>query len=402
MIKLNLFQKVILLLYTVTFFLNFILREVDFLPYYKFDIPFLHIFFYFGLVVLLVSIFRLYNTAYIVDLFLKIRISSLSEGFIVLIASSLVLAYVLAIPVFLEVFEYSAKELKELAFMKQHKSFPVYQTIPLIIIAYFSYTFVLFHIFYFLSFIKSTKYRFSRLLYLLGSFAGIFNEWLVGGRTMIIYWLLSFLTMYIFVLWNFNYYTDTKKMQKRLFLILVPLLFYIGIISIDRFAESYSDDSNFDTVVSLIEYGGMGFYQFSNYITSFNHQTHSFGRAFPILHDFFNDKKFDLIDYRNSVNVDLSVFSTMFGDLYIDLGFLGIIGFFIFLLLIIIFIRVMKFFSLFKVFIFFQLFNICIQGMFYFSYWNKSSRIGFFISVLLVFLIGSINSYGISNNRKLQ
>ena len=401
-LKLNFFQKTIFILYSFSFFLNIFLREFEFLPYYKFEVFYLHILLYFGLVVLLISIFRHLNTAYIVNFFLKIRVSSLSEVFLVLTASVLVLAYALATPVFLGAIEYSANDLKELAFIDHHRSLPIYQRIPLNIIGYFSYTFVLFHIFYFLSFIHPTKYRFSRMFYLLGSLAGVFNELLVGGRTMFIYWLLSIVTMYMFVSWNFTDYINTKKIRIRLFFILIPLFFYFAIISIDRFANSYSGETDFDTVVSLIEYGGMGFYQFSNYLTSFDHRTHTFGRVFPILHDIINEEKFDLLKYRNSVNVDLSVFSTMFGDLYIDLGLFGVIGFLIFLLSIIFFTRKLKLFNLLRVFIFFYLFNICIQGIFYFSLWNKSSRIGFFVSLAIILIVRLIDNYGISHNRKLQ
>jgi oligosaccharide repeat unit polymerase len=399
-LKFNIFQKSIILLFSFSFSLNMVLREFEFLPYYKFDVVYFHVFIYFVLVILLASVFRFVNTSYITSLVLKIRINRLSEAFLIFTATVLILAYVFAMPVYYSVLDYSAKDLKELMFL-DYARFPIYQSIPLGLIGYFSYSFVLFHILYFLSFVKPTKFSCSRLLYLLASLAGIFNEILVGGRTMFIYWLMSFLTMYIFFSVNLRGYAQIKNVRKRLLIILLPLLFYFVIISIDRFSASYSGETEFDTLVSLVEYGGMGYYQFSNYLSTFNHSTNTFGRVFPIFYDLINDEKFDLLKYRKSVNVDLSVFSTMFGDLYVDLGIFGIIAFLLFIFFIFLFTRKLKLFSLFKVFIFFQIFNICIQGMFYFSYWNKSSRIGFYISLIIIFVVGLINNYGISNNRKL-
>ena len=223
-------------------------------------------------------------------------------------------------------------------------------------------------IFFYLYVFVSCKKRLL-VMVLLASFSAPYYGIMSGGRTQMIYWLLSLLFNFIL----FYKYMDEKKKKKliKIFVIIVGIiLLYISIATIARFSSS-----DWGTENSLLIYMGQSYLQFNNFIDNFP-QTHHFTlrRIFPFTYSLLFGVEAPGVYYNEILSrtgMDIGVFYTLLGDLYIDVGIGGMYIYAITYFLLTSFVLRKKTLDLSSLLIMSLLFLIPLQGVFYYSFWKR-------------------------------
>lgn len=218
--------------------------------------------------------------------------------------------------------------------------------------------------FYSLSFYSQNKLL--NVVLFLSSFAGIFIGIFDGGRTNLMYWVMAF----NFLLIIFFPYLSSKK-KAGLFSIsgifVGVLVLYFIIVSTARFGD-------YDTESSLVRYTGTPFLNFCEFIQKYHVSHFSLRRVFPFLSEVISGPM-SIMEYRDIIyqksHMDIGLFYTLLGDLYVDLG---LVGMFIYT---VVYNRITKksmnkhVVSLSNLLIFLVLYLIPLQGLFYYSYWRS-------------------------------
>lgn len=62
-----------------------------------------------------------------------------------------------------------------------------------------------------------------------------------------------------------------------------------------------------------------------DYWDRYDNKHYTLARILPITYDLVSTEKFDSLKYRNSFPMDIGVFLTFLGDLYLDIGIWGIV-----------------------------------------------------------------------------
>jgi hypothetical protein len=133
----------------------------------------------------------------------------------------------------------------------------------------------------------------------------------------------------------------------------------------------------------------MSFLRFNDFFVSFADDNFTVARIFPVVHDLFSSSKFDIDAYRRSLTMDIGTFYSFLGDLFVDIGVWGTV---IYLLIYSIIFSVTqktkvnsaKCFH--QVLIFFMLFQIPLNGLFFYSLWNKTASIATAGTIILSIL----------------
>jgi oligosaccharide repeat unit polymerase len=281
---------------------------------------------------------------------------------------------------------FSAVDLKQNILMTTYGSNYFFESIGLQMFGYFSDTYFIAIIFFFIGLVRYPKERILLFILALSSLSTLANGYLVAGRVQMIYWILSFISIYLLFLTKMS--KHVKKRAKRIMFVFIS--FFVSsliIITIERFSSSYSNATNFDALFSVLEYGGQPLINFEYYMNTLYRENYNIGRIFPYIHDVFNEK-FILVDYRNSLNIDIANFGTFLGDLFVDLGiFFGI--FFVFWIISIKFLTHLLFLTknyiVLPALIF--LISMPIKGLFFYPYHTKTSINSWFFCIFLIFVI---------------
>lgn len=249
---------------------------------------------------------------------------------------------------------------------------------------------------YFYSNIYLNKSKYFNFGLFIASFSSVIPGILVAGRTQTIYWLMTYIMLYI--LFKHKITKEIKKYLLFPFLIFIPFIAaYMFLLTIARF----DDGTDSGVINSVIKYGGQSFINFCNFYDSYESNYFTLERIFPFTNKFILGNEFNLDNYREKILIDQSlnigIFYTFIGDLIVDLGKLGTIVYAtIFLLLskLVLFSRNKHQIAFNQILLLLILIHVPLHGIFYYSYWKIGTS---------YYIIGSIIIYRIfkgKNNLK--
>ena len=256
------------------------------------------------------------------------------------------------------------------------------------ILGHFSdfYLLLLLLFFYSKTYLKNSR-LFNNLL-LFSSMSTIVNGLFVGGRTQLIYWVLVFISCFLYFKDDLS--KQEKKRVTRLSVIVFSLLFfYLITVTIIRFSGAFSNATEYAEVFSLLDYAGQSFLNFNDFFINFHPEHYTIARVFPFTYDWISSVNFDLDTYKRSLPIDIGVFSTFLGDFIVDIGALGIVIYTIFYLIAAaitqrsVIINSKKFQ---QILLLFLLFQIPLNGLFYYSLYNKTAMISIVGTVIISIL----------------
>jgi oligosaccharide repeat unit polymerase len=256
------------------------------------------------------------------------------------------------------------------------------------ILGHFSDFYVLLLVFFFYSrtYLK-TKPSFSILL-LLSSMTTIINGLFVGGRTQLIYWVLVFISCFLYFKDDMSK-KDRRSVAKFSVIIFSLLSFYLITVTIIRFSNAFSDATEYAEVFSLLDYAGQSFLNFNDFYTNFHPKSYTIARIFPFTYDLFSEIRFDLDTYKRTLPIDIGVFSTFLGDFIVDIGKLGVVIYAIFYLMAAFItqkVAIYKSKKLQQILMLFLLFQIPLNGLFYYSLYNKTAMISVIGTIIIAIL----------------
>lgn len=236
---------------------------------------------------------------------------------------------------------------------------------------------------YFANIANNRKSTLFNWLLLLSSLTPVVKAVLIAGRTQPIYWLLSFLALYIML----RPLLDQQQRRKALmpFAVFGGIVgLFIAAVTIARFAiADIADDTGaFD---SLVAYSGQSFVNFNYFFCEYSARGIHLDRIFPLTNYFIWHPGWNLEDYRDLIwddsGLNIGVFFTFLGDLLIDLGHFGMVIYvLIFYLVSTLVCRSSNHegtISLSRLLVILVLFLIPLQGIFYYSYYKINT--GYFV-----------------------
>jgi oligosaccharide repeat unit polymerase len=266
-----------------------------------------------------------------------------------------------------------------------------YEAIGMWILGHFSDFYVLLLVFFFYSRTYLKNKPVFNILLLISSMTTIINGLMSGGRTQIIYWILVFLSCFIYFKQDMSKQTRVRIMRFS-FIVFSILTAYLTSVTISRFSGSFSGATDFDEGISLLDYAGQIFLKFNDFFANFEHKGYTVARIFPFLYDWFSDTNFELAVYKRSIPMDIGVFSTFLGDWYIDIGITGIAIYTVFYTVVNFLIRrnyIDNSRKFQQILLFFLIFQLPLNGLFYYSLYNKTAMISvlgtIFIAILFKF-----------------
>lgn len=259
------------------------------------------------------------------------------------------------------------------------------ETIGMWILGHFSDFYVLLLVFFFYSRTYLKNSAWFDILILIASMSTIVNGLMSGGRTQIIYWILVFISCFLYFKGDMP-----KQVRKRVILFSVALFslltVYLVSVTVLRFSGSFSGATDYDEAFSLLDYSGQIFLNFNNFFANFEHKGYTIARIFPFTYDWLHAVNFDLAVYKRSIPMDIGVFSTFLGDWYIDIGITGIVLYSIFYTMVAFFIRknyIEKSFKFQQILLFFLIFQLPLNGLFYYSLYNKTAMISVIGTIII-------------------
>lgn len=238
--------------------------------------------------------------------------------------------------------------------------------------------------FYSLVFIPR-KFIFKTLL-IIASLSQVELGLTLGGRTNAIYWLQSFLFTLIFFYSYLN--KRTKKIVITASVVTMSVVFvYVAFVTIQRSLLREGGTSGF-----LLEYVGQPYLYFCEFFDNMEWHPYTLERIFPFS-SYLLKTGFNLEDFRflieSHTGLDIGIFYTFMGDIFVDLGMLGVISF---VLIYYVFARrVLSTES-------FGIKNLCyvavvyalpLHGLFYYSFWKSGDFV-----VVAAILLGKYISTG--------
>jgi oligosaccharide repeat unit polymerase len=290
---------------------------------------------------------------------------------------ALIVLSVLILPAIIQSLQAGAANIR-LGYYTYHGNFVINYSIKLIdIISPLSYTLMTLA-FYMFAFVQG--YDKEKTLFLIASLSAPYYGIMVGGRTQMIYWLLSLVFNYIL----FRRYLpkpSKNKLFKFLFIVVAFILVYIISVTVNRFSGS-----DWGTNDSLLVYMGQPYLNFCYFYENYNYLTDiNLSRIFPLTDSLINGT-FSLQDYRDDIfygsGMNIGVFYTFLGDFLVDIGVKGIYIYAIIYLIVTISVLHKKLLDLSDLLLVGILFIIPLQGVFYYSFWKKQVT----FCALLVFI----------------
>lgn len=188
-------------------------------------------------------------------------------------------------------------------------------------------TLALFFWFYLSAYTKCSKILTGGILF--ASIVQAILAIVMAGRAAMIYWMFDF-----FILYSFFYDKISKSLNRKILLVVCSLgiimaLLFIS-ITIARFGISGSNRDPFD---SLYGYAGQHIDNFCTVIRYGGSAPISIDRIFPLTNKILTGHNFDLYEHYQTLgkymDIWVSVFDTFGGEIYLDLGWIGYILFFL-------------------------------------------------------------------------
>lgn len=241
-------------------------------------------------------------------------------------------------------------------------------------------------IMFFFSFVFLEKDRILSVLLLLSSLSAPYMGAMVGGRTNLIYWLLFFLMCVLIFLPYLN-----KKRKIQLFIPVAAILAILTVYFIATTNNRFENDTEMNSTESVQLYAGKSFINFCVYFDNINYSNFTLRRILPLTTSLI-EGEFDLIAYRDKIEgatgYGIGTFYTLLGDLYVDLGFLGMFVYCVLYFIIVSGILKRKnVFSIENMIIMGILVQIPLQGLFYYSYWHTRASLSIIVSLIIAYLL---------------
>lgn len=377
--------NLLLTLYAFSALLSIFLYNVEFLHYKNIEVTLASTLFYCGAL----TVF-----------FFPFLSNSQSRGYKILLPDDKVFTYVsvfliavnviailLLLKTIIFILGYDPKSLRD-ATLKNVYASGRFESMGMWLLGHFSDFYLVLLVFFFYSVTYLKKGFFFNALLLVASLSTIVNGLLSGGRTQIFYWLFVFASAYL-------YFRGDMPRRLRKWLVFFSLLLfclvsvYIYTVTVSRFEGAFSGETDFDEAFSLLDYSGQIFLNFSNFFSNFEHKSHTLARIFPFINSWVTGANFDFATYKSSIYMDVGVFSTFLGDWLIDIGITGI-------LIYTVVYSIASFFvtkdytpgarKLQHILLYFMVFQIPLNGLFYYSLHNKTAIISVYGTIIIALL----------------
>lgn len=233
---------------------------------------------------------------------------------------------------------------------------------------------------FFVNIIKENKISFKSLIILLSSMSYVFLMLSFLGRDGFLFWIISFIVLYIF----FSKFMEDKLRNKikRSFLILsVPFIFIFVYITMGRFLLG----GEVDILYPFVSYLGQGPINFT-YLFNIDFIPSGGSKTFSL---FFGNVNNEISSYNSYIldshGINTGVFRTLVGSFYPDFGTYGTLAFSIIVSVLIFKLKPKRKdtwdFSYMLVYMLYIM--IMYQGIFYFRLYDKASN----LYILIVFIL---------------
>lgn len=296
----------------------------------------------------------------------------------VLISGFLVVLEILIMPAVIESFSVGFTELREGERSVESSNILILPFLKLM--DFFNpLSFVLLTIFFYLfTFVKGCQGV--KFLVFLASLSAPYFGIVTGGRTQMIYWLMSLIFNY-FLFYKYLSPQRRKSLTKYSFVIIGIIVIYVGIATVDRF-----ENTKLGTENSLLSYIGQPYWNFNNFIENYTSKSITLRRIFPFGYSLLYGNS-SLQDYRDLVEaqsgMDIGIFYTLLGDLFVDIGLVGMYIYASVYFIVVYYILRKKTIKLSTLLIVSLLFLIPLQGVFYYSFWKRQVTFCAFLVILL-------------------
>jgi len=376
----------LLVLYGFSALLSVFLYEVEFLHYIDIEIKPSSCIVYCGILTLYFLPFMLYKQGEPPAKVLLPNINIFMWVSIFLVAVNLS-AILLLVKAVVFVLGMDPKTLRDAGIQNVYGA-NTFESLGMWLLGHFSDFYLVLLVFFFYSktYMKNSGW-FNSLL-LIASMSTIVNGFLSGGRTQLIYWLLVAISCYLYFKKDMEQ-RDRRRITIGGVVVIALFLIYMTVVTISRFNNAFSDATDFAEGFSLLDYSGQSFLNFNDFFSNYDSQRYTFARIFPFLHDWFSVDNFDLAVYKRSIKMDIGVFSTFLGDFYIDLGIWGIIIYTIIYLAVYIFTQlsgIRKTKKIQHILMLFLMYQVPLNGVFYYSLYNKTASIAVIGGVIIALL----------------
>ena len=150
---------------------------------------------------------------------------------------------------------------------------------------------------------------------------------ITAGRAALVYWVFDF-----FLIFGFFYQYLSRKLKLGVTIISIFIgTFIVGqmiVVTVSRFGEEGGIKDR-DPLESLYAYAGQHVNNFCADITDGADAPLQIGRVLPLTNKIVNHKDFDLIDHYENihahVDIQVNVFDTFGGEVFLDMGWIGFI-----------------------------------------------------------------------------
>lgn len=375
----------LLLLYCISALISIILYNIEFLSYKNVEIKLSSCLFYcITLTIFFIPFFSSSQSRHYKILLPDIRLFIFIATFFIIINIAAILFLSKAI---IFVLGQNPKDLRDGGILHYY-NVNLFETIGLWILGHFSDFYVLLLVFFFYSRTYLKNSFWFDVLILISSMTTIVNGLMSGGRTQTIYWTLVFISCFIY--FNNDMPKSIRKKTIAFSIAIFSLLsVYIISVTVLRFSGSFSGATDYDEAFSLLDYSGQIFLNFNNFFSNFHHNGYTIARVLPFTYDWIHVTNFDLDTYKRSMAMDIGVFSTFLGDWYIDIGIVGIIICTVLYSLSAFFIRknyIPKALKFQQIILLFLIFQLPLNGLFYYSLYNKTAMISVVGTIIIAVL----------------
>lgn len=245
--------------------------------------------------------------------------------------------------------------------------------------------------FYALAYIRG--YSVLKLLLILSSLGAAYLGMLNGGRTHLMYWILFFL---------FSFFVFYHKIPKRSHVnwfcfMLLPIIYFIYAYFVQVSILRASAET-LETEIMVNSYMGQSYPNFCRFINELDFHPYTLHRIFPLTSSLLGIYP-DLASYREVIEIksggmDIGLFYTFMGDIYVDVGLIGLFVF-VFVLFGIIGNKVCKrreisFSQLLIIGIFAR---ILLHGLFYYSMYQRETSVSVILTLLLAYYLKPRNQH---------
>lgn len=243
--------------------------------------------------------------------------------------------------------------------------------------------------FYALAYIPG--YRMFKILLIVSSLSVAYLGMLNGGRTHLLYWVLFF----IFSFCVFFNVIPKKEKYWTLLVAIVPIFVLLSLyfvnVSIGRADAAHTETNNM-----LFDYMGKPYINFCYYYDNIDYHHYTLMRIFPLSNSIIGSNM-DLAQYRelieNRTGLYIGTFFTFMGDIYIDIGLIGLL-----LYIVVVFVVIgnklckKKYVTISDILLMGIFARIIVHGLFYYSMYQKETTISLVLTVVLALILAPRSS----------